>query len=1045
MPPSRNNTIKFTDLQAISSVNAGDIIPVVDTSVPTLVNKKINVQDFNRSLPVSQQMLQISTVSGNWNSNYSTTLANSAFWGTGGSYGSVYSANSAEYESTYTSVNANSANWNSAYSTVQASSAAWTGLTTYTTVNSLSENWNSGYSAYSSFNTLSSGTWLLKAGDQVTGTLTTTKTLTTQFTDLNEFVSKRYVDSITAGTQISGNFVPDLYYTKNDFSTGVPGVSTAGLTANIVNANLYTVQNDGFYRGIGGHYIQMATNNFFFVGNNIRTLSITENIAPGNGGIWMRSDRIVGWSTGGDPGNSGDLRLKRIGASSLALDSGGTANIPRFTVFGDISASRDMFSTSLQSSSNLLLSAVGNLSLNAGGSLSFSQSLPTSFAGLQATAPSSPSSSYFKILSSNNLTLFNINSAGRVAIRGRSSSVTEDQMNFPSRELELVGFTQPIMFRHSGNNTGFIVDEFGHGLYSDSGGCYIGSGGSGTRVYVVGGGINLGFQNTGMMAVNSIGKVRIGRGIIDSSTTTAVPAPSAHVQIITDSSYNSHVTDILVLSAGPGTPIPSSQFFTRFYTQADGTSILSVRKDGFTVLGVGGMGRVFLYEGSNLGIDLDPTNPTGNLGLASYMHFGWSSSIAANGTKDISLFRAGAGRLEQRASTTAQNYSIYNTYTDGNNYERLSLSATRIAYEYAGTGVSRDLTIETAGKLVLSASSLSFNQTLPFEYASLSARNLVVGPSDSSTGSVLRVPTSPGATGIPGIMAYANNAPSVPTVPDSRISIATFGGMGYQNTSSIYAPHILTNRIMASNASPVLDPNHWDDVSLKVAGKIGFTTQSLDASFKVRPLSATMEYDWSTNLISLSSRTAVTGFVFEPKSVQNQRSAIYYDTNDFLNISVGSGAGKTLQVRSMASNTNPAGDVFGSVSYSGWNMVNMSITNLSNYTASDSLRITQVNNQTAPYFRAVNSTGSTIFQINSASNVVVNNLLALGGITSSNAAIKGSGTTVVAKLGDDSDYAFLQGKLQTLNTAAAGTFTPDKYLILYDSSGTAYKVPVQAL
>ncbi|NDA63047.1 MAG: hypothetical protein EBX50_13560, partial [Chitinophagia bacterium] len=969
MPPSRNNTVKFTDLQAISSVNAGDIIPVVDTSIPTSVNKKINVQDFSRSLPVSQQVAQIRAMSANWNSSYSTTLANSASWSTGGSYGSVYSANSAEYESTYTNVNINSANWNSAYNTVQTSSAAWVGLTTFTTVNSLSNNWNTGYnlanSAYTSLSTLSSGYWLLKTGDQLTGALTTTRTVTANFT-LDELVSKRYVDAMAAATQISGNFVPSLYYTKADFSTGVPlvcattlqtnafalgtaggsqtgvlyfnpnqyGTSVTGFTLDSTNnrtglriicgsynrfnaseqglsyvwggptfqqniftlgdssgnnvmavdhysqyhaapltnsvvlrcttpvnffirnysnifldvptvsgrsfiADQYTVQNDGFYRGIGGHYLQMATNNFFFVGNNIRTLSIAENITPGNGGIWMRSDRIVGWSTGGDPGNTGDLRLKRIGASSLALDSGGTANVPSFTVFGDISASRDMFSTSLQSSSNLLLSAVGNITLNAGGSLSFSQSLPTSFAGLQATAPGSPSNSYFKVLSSNNLTLFNINSAGRIAIRGRSSLVTEDQMNFPSRELELVGFTQPILFRHNASNTGFIVDEFSHGLYSDSGGCYIGSGGSSTRVYVVGGGINLGFSNTGMMAVNGIGKVRIGRGIIDSSTSTTLPAPSAHVQIITDSSYNSHVTDILVLSAGPNVSI---------------SNYINCVSAGQTIFSV---------------------NSTGQFNTANF-----------------------------------------------------------------------------------SADFINLNQ---------------VGGSASYNTGVLRIPNDVTGQLRPGLWSYGSTTGTPqppPTSINGDISLATFGGGSHFNRAFIFSNAILTSRITTSPNIPSPGSGNFDegiaDLSLKVAGRIGFTDTSLGTSNFVRTVSATMGYDWSTNLIALSSRTNRSGFIFESKSGENQRSAIYHDSSDFLNISVGSGAGKFLLFRSMATNTDPAGGILGTLSFTGWQIINTSITNFTGYTTSDSLRITQITNQTAPYFRAVNSVGSTIFQINSA-------------------------------------------------------------------------------
>ena len=133
-------------------------------------------------------------------------------------------------------------------------------------------------------------------------------------------------------------------------SSGQVGIGTTApveqLTVNgNARANIFIVPNAGrLQNALSTHYIQLENDLTLCVGNGIRTLSIAENITPGNGGIWMRNDRIIGWSTGTLPQNSGDLRLKRIGASSLALDSGDTANTPKFTVFGDISASRDIYS-----------------------------------------------------------------------------------------------------------------------------------------------------------------------------------------------------------------------------------------------------------------------------------------------------------------------------------------------------------------------------------------------------------------------------------------------------------------------------------------------------------------------------------------------------------------------------------------------------------------------------------------------------------------------------------------------------------------------------
>jgi len=56
--------------------------------------------------------------------------------------------------------------------------------------------------------------FLLKTGSQATGTITTTKNLSTLFTDNDEFITKRYADALAFETTISGNFIPSLYYTK---------------------------------------------------------------------------------------------------------------------------------------------------------------------------------------------------------------------------------------------------------------------------------------------------------------------------------------------------------------------------------------------------------------------------------------------------------------------------------------------------------------------------------------------------------------------------------------------------------------------------------------------------------------------------------------------------------------------------------------------------------------------------------------------------------------------------------------------------------------
>lgn len=77
----------------------------------------------------------------------------------------------------------------------------------------------------------------------------------------------------------------------------------------------------------------------------------------------------------------------------------------------------------------------------------------------------------------------------------------------------------------------------------------------------------------------------------------------------------------------------------------------------------------------------------------------WAS--AYNGTADVSLFRDAANVLAQRNGTSAQTFRLYNTYTDGSNYERLetawSGNVASILTQQAGTGSARGLIVGTSG------------------------------------------------------------------------------------------------------------------------------------------------------------------------------------------------------------------------------------------------------------------------------------------------------------------------------------------------------------
>jgi len=69
------------------------------------------------------------------------------------------------------------------------------------------------------------------------------------------------------------------------------------------------------------------------------------------------------------------------------------------------------------------------------------------------------------------------------------------------------------------------------------------------------------------------------------------------------------------------------------------------------------------------------------------------------------------------------------------------------------------------------------------------------------------------------------------------------------------------------------------------------------------------------------------------------------------------------------------------------------------------------------------------------------NLLQFGGTTSSFPALKRSTTTLQAVLANDGGFTNIQGKLTTETAYTAGSIVPTGYLTLYDSTGTAYRVP----
>ncbi len=89
------------------------------------------------------------------------------------------------------------------------------------------------------------------------------------------------------------------------------------------------------------------------------------------------------------------------------------------------------------------------------------------------------------------------------------------------------------------------------------------------------------------------------------------------------------------------------------------------------------------------------------------------------------------------------------------------------------------------------------------------------------------------------------------------------------------------------------------------------------------------------------------------------------------------------------------------------------------------------------------SSNNALLQDASGSNFA--GVFQFGGTTSSFPAIKRSSTTLQARLADDTGFASVQGKLTTETAYTAGAPTATGYLVVYDSAGTAYKIPAVAV
>ena len=81
------------------------------------------------------------------------------------------------------------------------------------------------------------------------------------------------------------------------------------------------------------------------------------------------------------------------------------------------------------------------------------------------------------------------------------------------------------------------------------------------------------------------------------------------------------------------------------------------------------------------------------------------------------------------------------------------------------------------------------------------------------------------------------------------------------------------------------------------------------------------------------------------------------------------------------------------------------------------------------------------FGIRYASGANSDMMVRFTGTTSSFPALKRTTTTLQARLADDTGFTNIQGKLTTDTAYTAGALVATGYITIYDSTGTAYRVP----
>lgn len=457
--------------------------------------------------------------------------------------------------------------------------------------------------------------------------------------------------------------------------------------------------------------------------------------------------------------------------------------------------------------------------------------------------------------------------------------------------------------------------------------------------------------------------------------------------------------------------------------------------------------------------------------------------------------------LHMRNSTNGQRINIYGTYTDSSNYRRIYIDSTTggaftLGVEGLGTGASGNtLTIPndlyTNGFIELAASQrlrwASRSRIISWTDGNITLYNsgesdffnLHFGGTTSSYPAIQR-------SGTTLKFRLANDSGDCPITA----AAATFSGNISVNSTNLTSASLIfsttSNPGLSSNANGLLI-QHWGSNyhsfnygimrSARGAGSTGFAgiagspnvagvdgpdsyflntalctwemygvTGSNTNTFRVyQARTDSSNYhrwkvDWSSSTCRFGTERAGTGATGHMELWQNGGAIVTFNSGGkiFLNnrdITFGSWNGGEVSLRQTTAFSGVL-DVVDALTHSTYRSMAMSQLIVGGAAGATTSRIK--NTSGTMNFRLGNDSADCNI---TAAEALFSGSVKFSGSTSSEPMLKRSSTTIQARLADDSAFGSFQGKLTTETNYTAGAPTATGYLILYDATGTAYRVP----